>query len=104
MPYLTRQPRGDHAVSLGAALARLDRAARRRLGASAPRSERASYAWSQAYSTLGESALGTTDAVRALHAAVSSGTDARRRVDQPERRAASEAAIWFRARQRASAP
>jgi hypothetical protein len=71
VPYLTPAAARDQPASLGAALAQLDRARVARMGARAPRSERASYAWSQAYSTLGESALGTADAVRALHAAVS---------------------------------
>jgi tetratricopeptide (TPR) repeat protein len=71
MPYLTSVDARERAASIGTPLAQLDRARAARLRASTPRSERARYAWSQVYSTLGESALGTPDAVRALHAAVS---------------------------------
>jgi hypothetical protein len=71
VPYLAAASAQARTTPIAAALARLDHIRAARLGANPPRSERARHAWSQVYGTLGESALGSIEAVRALEAAVS---------------------------------
>jgi hypothetical protein len=69
-PYLVPIAEHAQATPIAAALASLDRTRAARLRTDMPRSERSRNAWSHVYSTLGETAIGSPDAVFALRTAV----------------------------------
>jgi hypothetical protein len=69
-PYLLALPQHAPARPIDATLTRVLRLQAARFGAGTPQSERARFAWSHVYSSIGEQGIGSSAAVRALRAAV----------------------------------